>query len=204
VTEMSAKLPAIMLEALYGDDFEHGALDKLVRIARSYLELAVDEGASVSQRARDMAAAVEILEVAGEEILRCRDAPMAESWGYGHLEGRRASAMVLRTLERPGEIPELMVFDISLHVGDPSDPSTEPTKSTYRRQQVELRFDGDRVENVNKAVFGDLPLGRYTHVGLWSTSSGRLVFGFELSSPVITRGGDAVSVEDGALRLAVK
>lgn len=201
---MSDKLPAIMLEALYGDDFEHDALDKLVRIARSYLELAVDDAASVSQRARDIAAAVEILEVAGEEILRRRDAPMAEPWAYGHLEGRRAAAMILGSIERPGDIPELMVFELSLHVGDPADPTTEPTKSTYRRQRVELRFDGDRVGNVGEAVFNDLPLGKYTHVGLWS-QTGRLVMGFELAGQgELVPDGDHLSIEEGALRLAVK
>lgn len=201
---MSDRLPAIMLEALYGDDFEHDALDKLVRIARSYLELAVDENASVSQRARDMAAAIEILEVAGEEILCRRDAPMAEPWGYGHLEGRRAAAMVLGSVERPGDRPELMVFELSIHVGDPADSTTEPTKSTYQRQRVELHVNSDRVESLGKVVFNDLPLGRYTHVGLWS-QTGRLVMGFSLGgSGIHASDGDSISIEEGSLRLAVK
>jgi hypothetical protein len=199
---MSERLPPIMLEALYGDDFEHDALDKLVRIARSYIELALADGGSVAERSRDMAAAVELLEVAGEEILRNHEAPLAEPWSFGRLEGRRAAAMVLGSVERPGGLPDLMAMDLSLHVGDPADSSTEPVRSTYERQRIELKVEGDCIFNVSEAEFEDLPLGRYTHVGLWSGS--RLIAGFELGRHAVIPEGDSLSIASGSLKLRVR
>lgn len=166
---MTENIPAIMLEALYGDDFEHTLLDKLIRVSRSYLDLASAPDASVAQRTTDIAAAIEILEVAGREVLERQHEPMDKPWEIGTIQGLQASMMFLRTLERP--TPASVTFQVSLHDGDPRDPLTEVGQakpSGYERQEVTFVMKDGALANRDEIQWVDMPACMVTACGIWA------------------------------------
>jgi hypothetical protein len=175
---MSEPVPPIMLEELYGEDFEHELLDRLLRVARSYLELAIDETASVADRARSMGAAYQLLDLASVESLHRDAAPLKEPWDVGIIEGHRAAAMVMRSLDPPGWAAESALGD-------------------YVRQAVRFVPTGpDATEWTNEDIvlFHDLPECIVKRVDTWWR--GRTLHEFDTLPTLVTE-GDSVGWKAG-------
>lgn len=162
---MTSSVPPIMLEQLHGEDFEHVLLDRLLRVARSYLDLAIDESASVADQARSMGAAFQLLDLAGAESLHRDKAPLKEPWDVGVIEGHRAASMVMRSLN-PQEHDTLGDFELSLHGPD----GTEISGRGYKRLPV--RFvptgpDGREWTNEEEVIWTNLPTCVVKRVDTW-------------------------------------
>jgi hypothetical protein len=192
---MSEPVPPIMLEELYGEDFEHELLDRLLRVARSYLELAIDETASVADRARSMGAAYQLLDLASVESLHRDAAPLKEPWDVGIIEGHRAAAMVMRSLDPPGWAAESALgdFELSLHGPD----GTEVSGGDYKRQAV--RFvptepDATEWTNENDVLFHGLPQCVVKRVYTWWR--GRTLHEFDTTETLVVH-GDSVGWKAG-------
>lgn len=164
---MTDTVPPIMLEELYGEDFEHELLDRMLRVARSYLELAIDETASVADRARSMGAAWQLLDLAGVESLHRDKAPLREPWDVGVIEGHRAASMVMRTLNPPGWEAETILgdFELSLHAPD----GQEISGGRYQRQSVRFIPSAGATEWTNEGdvLFTGLPNCVVKRVDTW-------------------------------------
>lgn len=183
-------IPPIMLEQLYGEDFEHEILDRLLRVARSYLELAIDETASVADRARSMGAAYQLLDLASVESLHRDQAPLKEPWDVGIFEGHRAAAMVMRTLDPPGWQAESALGDFELSLHGPS--GQEISGRGYKRQPVRFVPTGPEATewtNEEQVLFPDLPHCIVSRVDTWWR--GRSLHEFDTDDTQITAGDSA-------------
>ena len=192
-------VPAIMLEELYGEDFQHELLDKLLRIARSYLELAVEDGASVADRARSMAAALQLIDLAGDEILDRTRAPLKEPWDVGVFEGYRAAAMVMRSVDAPGWQQDTVLGEFELSLHDPD--GNEISGGNYTRLAV--RFvptgpDGKEWTNEYEISWSGLPHCVVKRVDTWWR--GRSLHAFDIE-PTEVLPDERVTLDAGYLIL---